>query len=257
MAWAKFPYPDPSYDYTAAGLKKAWKHLHAGDAEPFPKDESVLGAWIAFHAGEFEQAARLGRKAEAAGLAVVSKATCIYANYLEKTKSRKLALFEQVAAECERQQAEQPENPAAFYWHAYALGRYSQSFSVVKAMAEGIATRVKFSLDATLALSPRHADAHIAMGVYHAEIIDKAGALVAGLAYGASKGECIKHFEKALELNRDSAIARVEYANALVLLEGKKKADEAIALCQEAASLTARDAMERLDVELAREELEE
>ena len=36
-AWAKFPYPDKKYVYTAATLKKAWDRLHKGDAEPFPK----------------------------------------------------------------------------------------------------------------------------------------------------------------------------------------------------------------------------
>lgn len=257
MAWTKFPYPDASYVYTAADLKKAWKRLHAGDAEPFPKDEAVADGWIAFHAGEFDKATKLGLEAGMAGYPVANKSTCIYATYLEKSAEKKLALFETVAARCEEQQAQQPKNAAGFYWHAYALGRYAQDLSVLKALTQGIGTKVRTSLETTLKLAPQHADAHIAMGVYHAEIIDKVGAIVGGLTYGANKDESIRHFKLALEMNPGSAIARVEYANGLVMLEGKRKANEAIALCEEAAALVPHDAMEKLDIELAKEELEE
>lgn len=257
MAWTKFPYPDPSFVYTAASLKKAWKTLHAGDVEPYPKDADVIDAWVAFHAGEFEKAARQGLEAGMAGYAVANKAACMHANYLEKSEQKKFARFQEVAERCEEQQAEEPKNPAGFYWHAYALGRYSQGISVMKALTEGIGNKVKASLDKTLKLAPRHADAHIALGVYHAEIIDKVGALVGGLTYGANRDEGIRHFRTALELNPGSAIARVEFANGLVMMDGKKKAKEAIALCEEAADLVPHDAMERLDIELAKEELEE
>ena len=93
MAWTKFPHPDDAYVYTAATLKKHWARLHAGDAEPFPKDAAVVDAWIAFHAGEFEKAAKLGLAAGMAGYSVANKATCIYANYLEKNEKKKLAMF--------------------------------------------------------------------------------------------------------------------------------------------------------------------
>lgn len=257
MAWIKFPYADPAYVYTAAELKKAWKRLHAGDAEAFPKDATLLDAWIAFHAGEFEKAARLGLERGMAGYPVANKASSIYAAYLEKSMAKKLALFEQVAERCEAQQKEQPNCAAGFYWHAYALGRYAQGISVVKALMQGTGSKVKASLEATLKLAPQHADAHIALGVYHAEVIDKTGTLVGGLTYGASKDESIKHFKIALQLNPGSAIARVEFANALVMLEGKKRVKDAIALCEEAAALAPHDAMERLDIDLARQELEE
>lgn len=257
MAWSKFPYPDPAYAYTAASLKKAWGRLHVGDVEPWPHDAQVIEAWIAFHAGEFERAARLGLDAGMAGYAVANKASSVHAVYLEKSDTRKRERLQQVAERCEEQQAAEPGNPSAFYWHAYALGRYSQAISVVKALAQGIAGKIKSSLDTTLALAPRHADAHIALGVYHAEIIDKVGALVGGLTYGAKRSEAIAHFKKALSLNPDSAIARVEYADSLIMLDGRKAAKDALALCEEATALAPHDAMERLDIERAREELED
>ncbi len=257
MAWSKFPYSDDAYTYTSASLKKAWARLHAGDAEPFPKEAALVEAWIAFHAGEFEKAAKLGLEQGMAGYSVANKATSIYANYLEKSDKKKLDLFEEIAERCEEQQQEQPKNAAAFYWHAYALGRYAQGISVAKALAQGIGTKVKNSLDMTVKLAPKHADAHIGLGTYHAEIIDKVGSMIGGLTYGAKKEEGIKFFKEALKLNPHSAIARVEYANGLVMLEGKKKMNDAVKLYEEAAACEPLDAMERLDVELAKEELED
>lgn len=257
MAWSKFPHPDDAYVYTAASLKKNWARLHVGDAEPFPKDARLVEAWIAFHAGDFERATKIGLDVGVDGYSVAHKATCMYATYLEKSEKKKIAIFEEVAERCERQQQEQPDNANGYYWHAYALGRYAQGISVVKALAQGVGAKVKHSLDMTLKLAPKHADAHIALGTYHSEIIDKVGAMIGGLTYGVKKEEGFKHFKKALELNPDSAIARIEYANALVMLDGKKKMDEAVGLYEAAAACEPRDAMERLDVELAKEELED
>lgn len=257
MAWTKFPHSDPAYTYTAASLKKAWSRLHAGDCEPFPKDAALVEAWIAFHAGDFENAAKLGLAQGVAGYSVANKATAIYANYLEKSEAKKLKFFEEVAERAEEAQAEFPKDAAGFYWQAYALGRYAQGISIVKALSQGIGNKVKTALDATVKLAPKHADAHIGLGTYHAEIIDKVGSMIGGLTYGAKKDEGIKFFKKALTLNPDSAIARIEYANGLVMLEGKKKMDEAVALYEEAAAFEAMDAMERLDVQLAIEELED
>lgn len=248
MAWIKFPYPDAAYTYSAASLKKNWPRLHGGDAEPLPQDAALQAAWIAFHAGQFEQAVKSGLALGTAGYAVANKAACIYATYLEKSEAKKLGLYQEVAARCEQQQMERPRDAAGFYWHAYALGRYAQGISIAKALAQGIGGKVKASLDTTIKLEPGHADAHIALGVYHAQIIDKVG---------AKREEGIKHFKKALRLNPDSAIARIEYANALVMLDGKKKKQEALALYAEAAACMPADAMERLDVQLAKEELED
>jgi tetratricopeptide (TPR) repeat protein len=256
-AWAKFPYSDKKFVYGAASLKKAWERLHRGDCEPWPTDSAVVEAWIAFHAGEFQKAADAGLKAGGTGITVANKATAIYANYLEGNDKTKLALFEEVAARAEAQQKAEPKNANAFYWHAYALGRYAQGISIVKALSQGIGTKVRASLEATLKLAPKHADAHIALGSYHAEIIDKVGAMVGGLTYGAKKDAGLKHYETALKLNPDSAIARIEYANGMVMLEGKKALAEAEKLYKEAAACEPLDAMEKLDVELAKAELED
>ena len=257
MAWTTFPYPDAAYVHTAASLKKAWPRLHVGDAEAYPKKAALVDAWIAFHAGEFEKASKLGLAVGVDGYAVAHKAACMHATYLEKSDKKKIAMFEEVAERCERQQAEQPDNAAGYYWHAYALGRYAQGISIVKALAQGVAPKVRASLDKTIALAPKHADAHIALGAFHAEIIGSVGAMIGGLTYGVKKEEGYKAFKKAIELNPDTAIGRIEYANAMVALEGKKKMDEAVKLYEQAAAMEPVDAMERLDVEAAKAELED
>src|SRR5471032_2188858 len=257
MAWSKFPHPDDAYVYTAASLKKNWARLHVGDAEAFPSNPALVQAWIAFHAGDFEQAAKLGLDVGVEGYSVAHKATCMYALYLEKSEKKKNATFEEVAESCERQQLERPANAAGFYWHGYALGRYAQGISVVKALAQGLGAKVKHSLDAALKLEPRHADAHIALGTYHAEVIDKVGAMIGGLTYGVKKDVCYRHFDSAIQLDPESAVARIAYARALLTLDGKKKLAEALDLYQQATCCPARDATERLYVDAARVELEE
>jgi tetratricopeptide (TPR) repeat protein len=257
MAWIAFPYHDDAYLVDAPALKQAWARLHAGDAEPFPKKAALVDAWIAFHAGQFETATKLGLAVGVDGYSVAHKATCSYADYLEPSEKKKLALYEEVAERCERHQAEQPDNPAAFYWQAYALGRYAQGISVVKALAQGIASRVHVDLDAAIRLAPSRAEAYIALGAYHAEIISSVGTMIGALTYGVRKDACHTAFRKALELNPDSPIARIEYAKALVMLEGKKKMEEAIGLVRQSAQLAPQDAKERLEVELAKQQLEE
>ncbi len=253
--WTAFPYGD-EYAYDAATLKKHWARLHAGDAEPFPKDDKVLAAWALFHAGEFQKACEAGLKAGGAGITVANKAQAIYANYLEKSEKTKLAMFLEVAERAEAQQAAEPKNANAFYWQAYALGRYSQGISVTKALAQGLGAKVKSALELSIKLAPKHADAHIALGAFHAEVIDKVGKLL-GKTQGADAATGLKMFQQALKLNPGSAIGMVEYAKGLVMLEGDKRMKEAEKLYAEAAACIPMDAMEKLDVEMAKEELED
>ncbi len=254
--WIAFPHDAADYNFDAAALKKKWARLHAGDAEPLPTDAKVLAAWALFHAGEFQKAYDAGLKAGGAGITVANKAQSIYANYLEKSEKTRLAMFMEVSERAEAQQAEEPKNPNAYYWQAYALGRYSQGISVAKALAQGLGSKVKTALETAIKLQPRHADAHIALGAFHAEVIDKVGSLL-GRTQGASKDQGLLMYKTALKLNPASAIAMVEYANGLVMLEGDKKMKEAEKLYADAAAFDPADAMERLDVEMAKAELED
>jgi len=254
--WTKFPHADKAYAYDAASFKKHWARLHRGDCEAFPKDAGVLEAWQHFHAGEFAQAVEAGRAAGGAGTNAAVKAQTVYAHYLEKAEKTKLALFEEAAGWADERRTKAPKDANAHYMYAFALGRYGQGISVAKALAQGFGGKIKEALLTTLKFEPKHADAYIAYGSYQAEVINKVGGLVAGMTYGAKKDSALEHFQKAVKLNPDSAIARIEYANGLILLFGKSRIDEATALYEAAAAMKPMDAMERLDVGLAQAELE-
>lgn len=253
--WTAFPYAG-AYVFDAARVKKNWGRLHAGDAEPLPQDIEVLRAWALFHSGEFQQAVEMGLQLGGAGLTVANKAACIYATYLEKKEKERLDLYMEVARRAEAQAAAEPHNVNAHYWRAYALGRYSQGISVAKGLAQGLGSTVKGSLENVIKLEPRHADAHIALGAFHAEVIDKVGSLIGGMTYGAKKDTGLQLFEQALKLNFESAIGMIEYANAMLMLEGDRMMLDATRLYQQAAKATPMDAMERLDVEMARMEMQ-
>ncbi|MBK8455900.1 MAG: hypothetical protein IPL47_01290 [Phyllobacteriaceae bacterium] len=253
--WKAFPHKTAAYDYKGEALKKSWARLHQGDAEPFPELATAQEAWRAYHRGDFAEAVELGLAAGPSGVNAANKATNIYATYLETADAAKLKLYEETIARAEKLMKTAPDNANAHYFHAQALGRYSQGISIGAALAQGLAGKVAKSLDKAIALEPKHSDAHIAYGAYHAEIIAKVGGMIGGLTYGASKDAAVKHYETAIKLNPHSAIARIEYANGLVMMFGDAKMKQALKLYEEAAAIKPLDAMERLDVEAAKEEL--
>ena len=254
--WTAFPYPG-EYNFDAGSVRKNWARLHVGDAEPLPKDTGLLEAWSMFHNGEFQKAVDAALKAGTPGITLANKATSIYATYLEKKEKARLEMYMEVAQRAEAQARQDPQNPNAYYWQAYALGRYSQGISVAKALAQGLGGKVKVALENTIKLQPRHADAHIALGAFHAEVIDKVGSLIGSMTYGAKKDVGLQLFQQALKINFQSAIAMIEYANAMVMLEGDKKMKEATRLYEQAAAFKPFDAAERLDVEMAKAELQD
>ncbi len=252
--WTTFTHRS-DYALDAVSLKKHWKRLHAGDQEPWPSDAKVVAAWVHFHNGAFEKAMEAGIKAGGAGITVANKATCIYAQYLEPKEKVRLDLFMEVAERATQQIANEPDNANAYYWQGYAIGRYSQGISVAKALARGLGGKVKSALEKTLSLQPAHADAHVNLGTFHAEVIDKVGVLIGAMTYGAKKDVGMQHFQRGLELCPKSPHAMVSYADGMVMIEGEKRLDEATQLYEKVATLRALDAYERLEIELAQAEL--
>ncbi|MCE2990874.1 MAG: hypothetical protein ACK5UX_05020 [Burkholderiales bacterium] len=250
--WTKTPVDSKAVTYPGDALKKNWDALHKGDNEAFPKDAGLQEAWRAFHAGDFAAAAEQGQ-----GHTVATKATSIYANHVEKKDAAKVKLYQESMAMAEALMKSEPKNPNAHYQYAYAAGRYSQSISVMKALKEGYGGKIKAALETALKLDPKHADAHTAMGAYHAEIIDKVGGMVGKLTYGADKDLSVKHFEAAIKLNPQSPVAHIEYANGLLMLFKDKEIDKATKLYEKAAKMKGRDAMELMDIEIAKAELED
>jgi len=277
--WAPFPHDAKAFAYAGDALKKAWPQLHAGDLEPFPDakhaaallkqagkaapklDADALAAalqdaWRAFHRGDFQAAHDAGMALGPIGASVGVKAMGIHATYLVDNDADRLARFEHCAQMAEAAIKALPAQANSHYRHAFALGRYSQGLSIAKALKQGIAGKVRASLDTALELAPKHAEAHTALALYHAEIIGKIGAMIGGLTYGAKATEAESHIKTALKLTPDSPIAHIEHGNVLLLLHGDKQEDAAAAAYEKAAKAKPKDAMETLDAAWARDQLE-
>ena len=277
--WAAFPHDAKGYAYAGDALKKAWPKLHAGDCEPFPDakraaalskaagkaapklDSDALAdalqdAWRAFHRGDFKAAFDAGEKLGPVGASVAVKAIGIHATYLVDDEAEQLKRYEQAAKLAEAAVKALPDEANSHYRHAFALGRYSQGLSIAKALKLGIAGKVRVSLDAALELEPKHAEAHTALSLYHAEIINKIGAMIGGLTYGAKASEAEKHIKEAVKLTPASPIAHIEHGNVLLLLDENRNEDAAAAAYEKAAKCKPLDAMEALDAAWAREQIE-
>jgi tetratricopeptide (TPR) repeat protein len=263
------------YRYAGDKLHREWQRLHLGDRELWPDErriaalarqqlgfadlvaarggpadlaEQLQQAWRAFHAGDFAAAVELGDELGAPGASVANKSVSVQTLHTPRSEAQKLRMLTAAVRRGEAAVAQLPDYPNAHYMLALVLGRYSQRISILKALAEGLAGRVRTHLERTLELEPRHAEAHVAFGLYHAEIVHQLGRLAASLTYGASPDAALEHFRRAAQLAPACAIVHIEHARGLLLLDAGRYREEAQSLYRHAAACTPRDAMESLDV---------
>ncbi|HUN76428.1 MAG TPA: hypothetical protein VMU40_18085 [Steroidobacteraceae bacterium] len=263
---------------TEPHLEARWSRLHVGDCEPWPEEAAIAAlankasglaawlqahgdpaalavglrrAWLEFHAGHFRKAIELGSKLGPLGACVANKAAAVDTLYARETP-QVLALLTAAIERGEKAVEALPHHPNTHYTLALALGRYSQRISILKALAAGLAGRVRTHLEQALAIESRHAEAHVALGLYHAEIVSKLGAFAAALTYGVSAEKAQEHFRRALRLAPLEPIVHLEYANGLLLLDADRYRTQASELYERAAACEPADAMERADVERAR-----
>ena len=277
--WAAFPHDATAFAYEGDALKKAWPKLHAGDCEPWPDtrragallkaagtaapklDAEALAAtlqeaWRAFHRGDFEGAFKAGEALGPIGASVAVKALGIHATHLVDDEAEQLRRYEQAAKLAESAIKALPDEANSHYRQAFALGRYSQGLSIAKALKLGIAGKVRASLDTALELAPKHAEAHTALALYHAEIIGKIGAMIGGMTYGAKASEAERHIKEALKLTPASPVTHIEHGNVLLLLDPRRNEDAAAAAYEKAARCKPLDAMEALDAAYAADQIE-
>jgi len=242
---------DIEFDFSGSALATSWKQLHEGDREPWPEDSRVQEAWRAFHSGDFPTAVKLGSALGAAGAAVANKAAAVQTLYQEQGGAKILKILEAAISRGEQAVAERPADANVHYTLALVLGRYSQRISILNALAQGLGTKVRSHLQRALELEPHHAEAHVAMGLFHAEILNKLGAIAGGLTYGASKDEALEHFKRASRLAPGSPSVQLEKAHGLLLLGPTRHGAEARAILAKVASLRPHDSMEAQDIAYA------
>lgn len=249
--------PRPRLDLSA--LQTHWSALHQSDTEAWPQDGAVQQAWLRFHLGQFEQAVELGVAAGPSGLNVANKAQSTLARHLHTQERQRVALLQAVADRAGSQLlilgSPVAELARAHFWRGHALAQLCQGMHVVKALALGLSLQARTHLELAVALAPRHADAHLALAGFHADLIHKVGPLIAQMSYGANARTALGLIERADALQARSVMGLVEQARAMLRLQGEAAQPQARALYAQAARLRPLDAAEQLEVELARAEL--
>lgn len=221
----------------AAGCALFAKHAEA---------QTMEEVQAAYTEGRFLEAVELGEAlGTSASYALATKSLAIHGYYLAAEEDRQ-ALLERAIELGEMAVQADPANPEAHYQSAHALGRYSQTIGAMTALRRGYGGRIRDYLEATLARDSLYGEAHLAFGGWHADIVDRAGRMMARVTYGANRGEATRHFERAHELMPDSRVAMLEYALRLPLLKGREGRELQLEMMRRAAELPLGDAYDRL-----------
>ncbi|MBS0388362.1 MAG: hypothetical protein JSR15_07755, partial [Proteobacteria bacterium] len=165
--------------HAPADLHERWARLHATDAEPFPDEQrmarlarshprfaatvqqcggaarvaaGVQQAWSEFHAGQFLRAITLGSQFGAIGASAANKAAAVHSLYPGRSATNVLKVLEQATRRGEAAVESLPDYANAHFNLALVMGRYSQRISILTALAEGLASRVREHLERALAL---------------------------------------------------------------------------------------------------------
>ena len=208
--------------------------------------QTMEEAETAYAEGRFLEAADIGEAlATSDGYALAAKSIAIYGHYMVEEEERQ-AFFERATGLGEKAVEADPDNPEAHYQSAHAVGRYSQTIGALTALRRGYGGRIRDLLETTLALDSLYAEAHLALGGWHADIVDRAGKMMARITYGANRGDATMHFERAMELMPDSRLVMLEYALRLPLLKGREGRQLQREMMQTASELPLGDAYDRL-----------
>jgi tetratricopeptide (TPR) repeat protein len=181
------------------------------------------------------------RENTAPALARAARATSMLA--ATGPEADRIRTYEQAAALAQRAIEADERYPEGHFELARAYGRLAQFKGILSSL--NLAPRVRRALERTLELHPDHVGALVALGLWHLE--------VPGL-FGGNRSRTLPMLERAVELEPDSIINRVEYAGAL---ERFNRRADAIAQLEIALRLQPNTAPQRLDFEKAQRLLED
>lgn len=165
--------------------------------------------------------------------------------------NQKKAVFQQAQEQARKAITAAPNDPEGYLRLAVAQGRLAQFVGILESL--GMAKEVRANLERAIRLGMNTAPPYVGLGVWHATIISK-GSLAAAVA-GAKRSDALEAFKKALALEPENLTARLEYANALLLLDSRGNRAAAVAQLQKAVTLTPVDFWQRRDLDAARAQL--
>ena len=219
------------------------------------KAQSLEEARAAYADGRFLEAAELADSLGTSdGHALAAESLPIHGYYIAADEDR-AALFERAMRSAEEAVRLDAANPEAHFQSAHAMGRDAQIVSVMEALNNGYARKVRAAIEEALRLKPQMAGAHLSLATWNAEVVSKMGRVVANLTFRASRRAAREHYERALELAPDEKVVFLEYANGMMLLGRSRNREQARELLSRAIDLPPKDAYDRILQELAVEQL--
>lgn len=206
--------------------------------------QSVQAATSLFDQGKWQEAAAAAVALNSSdGFALAAEATT--AGSALVPDNQKKALFEKAQGYAKQAIAKDKNNAEAYFEMARAQGRLAQFSGILQSL--GLAGDMKKNLDMAIKLDPKLTGAYVALGLWNANLVAKG--FIAVRASGADKAQIVPNFEKAISLEPDVAVHRIEYANALIL-QGRKT--DAATQLQKAVSIPANTFWEKRDLEAAK-----
>ncbi len=197
-------------------------------------------AQTAFEEGRFLEAADLAEAlGTSEGYTLAAQSIAVYGHHVATGNERKEFLERAMKLGEEAVRADST-NAEAYYRSAHAAGRYAQSVGKITALRRGLAGKIRGLLEDTLAISPDFAEAHMALGSWHAGIAS--AGRIARFLYKGNRKDAVIHFERALDLEPESRVILLEYALSLPVLDREGGRERAGALLSKAAGLPVRDA---------------
>lgn len=202
--------------------------------------EGRAAAEEAYAEGRFLECAELAEALGAPGGHVLA-AMCLalQARYLA-AEHEKPALAESALALADEAIRLDPGNADAYLRSVQALGLRAEIIGNLRAVRQGLGGKSRELVLKALERAPDHAEAHLAVAGWHADIV-AAGFIARAMFKDANTEDAVRHFERALELGGDSKLVRLEYARRLPKLDRKGGRERALALLSEAAAFPVGD----------------
>ena len=173
--------------------------------------QSLSAAEAKFNAGDWQGAAKAAAALNTSdGYALAAQATTLGA-------AGNKALYQQAQAYANKAIKLNPNNAVAYFELARAQGRLAQSAGILQSLS--LAGNMKSNLQKAISLKPNLASAYVALGLWNAELSAKG--VAAKAATGAKPSEVVVNFNKAVKLEPNRIIHRLEFGRALNLIGDK------------------------------------
>ena len=167
--------------------------------------QSIDAARTAYVEGRFLEAAELAEAlGTSEGFALASRSLTIRAYYISRG-DEKDALFERALTLAQEAIRSDPGNPEAYIQSARVMGRHGQTIGVLESTTKGYAEKIRETVEKALRLSPKMPEAHLSMGMWHAEVVSSLGSFMADIMFGADEDEAI---ERAQAFSGDFGLIR-------------------------------------------------